>query len=326
MNVASSGGIAYTIDVLVGEGKVPVPVLVDTGSADLWVSANPCGNCTKANMVDTKVQTSDDCTLESKKYGSGAVYGCLVKTDVAIGQYSLFDYPLLAARDVEGFDGSYMSGILGLAMSQNSIDNQATPIDLMLSAGMITSPEVGFYLTREGDGSEIVFGNAHSNSHADQNKKVALPKKGQDGLYRVNLDAFISQNQPITSQGTNMKDIQVIVDTGTTNILVSESMMDPIYFALGGSNKGSDDLRSVPCKGPDNPDKALALQFGGISFDIKWEDLIAMPTTSNPDYCYLRIQETPAEDFILIGSAFLHNVYHTINAATGEVTFYGLKK
>ncbi|KAK6909283.1 hypothetical protein I204_01425 [Kwoniella mangroviensis CBS 8886] len=326
MNIDSSGGIAYTIDVLIGENKNSVPVLVDTGSADLWVSANPCGNCTKANMVDTKVQTSDGCTLESKKYGSGAVHGCLVKTDVAIGQYSLSDYPLLAARDVEGFDGSYMSGILGLAMRQNSIDNQATPIDLMLSAGMITSPEIGFYLTREGDGSEVVFGNAHYSPDADQNKKAALPKKGQDGLYRVNLDAFISRNQPITSQATEMQNIEVIIDTGTTNILVSESMMDPIYSVLGGSDKGSDGLRSVPCKGPDNPDKALALQFGGRSFNIKWEDLIAMPTSSDPDYCYLRIQETPAENFILIGSAFLHNVYHTINAATGEVTLYGLRK
>nr|XP_019044007.1 hypothetical protein I302_07287 [Kwoniella bestiolae CBS 10118]OCF22937.1 hypothetical protein I302_07287 [Kwoniella bestiolae CBS 10118] len=310
MNVDSSGGIAYTLDVLVGEGKVPVPVLVDTGSADLWVSANPCDNCTKASMVDSLVHTSDRCNLESKKYGDGSVYGCLVKTDVLIGQYQLSQYPLLAARDVEGFDGTFMSGILGLAMSKNAIDNQPTPIELMQSGGMISSPEVGFYLTREGDGSEIIFGNPHSNAHADQNKKVTLSKQDQDGLYRVNLDAFISHGQPITSQSTNMQNIEVIIDTGTTNILVSELMMDPIYSALGGSPKDSNGLRSVPCKGPDNPDSALALQFGGVVFDIKWEDLI--------------IQETPAKDFILIGSAFLHNVYHTINAATGEVTIYGL--
>ncbi|WWC72130.1 uncharacterized protein I206_106090 [Kwoniella pini CBS 10737] len=324
MDIDSSGGVAYTLDVSIGQDKKVVPVLVDTGSADLWVSASPCDNCTKSGMINTGIITNDGCDLKSKTYGSGSVHGCLVPTDVAIGDYALKDYPLLAARDTEGFDGKYMSGIFGLAMNKISIDNHATPIDLMYSASLISTLEVGFYLTRQGDGSEIVFGNPHSDKHANHSKKVQLDKQGDGGLYRIRLDSFVSHDQPITGSNPKMQDIDVIIDTGTTNLLVTESMMSPMYAALGGLQQPDDCMFVAPCEGPDNPDAALALQFAGTVFPIKWQDLVLRPSTSKPDHCYLRTQRTPAENYILIGSAFLHNTYHVINAATGQVTFYGL--
>ncbi|WWC64723.1 uncharacterized protein I303_107334 [Kwoniella dejecticola CBS 10117] len=276
-------------------------------------------------MVNTGIVTTEGCELKSKAYGSGSVHGCLVSTDVTIGNYVLPNLPILAARDTEGFDGGYMSGILGLAMNKTSIDNQATPIDVLHTTGLISTPEVGFRLTRQGTGSEIVFGNPHSYPHADQGKKVELGKQGEDGLYRVKLDSFLAKSAVITASNVKMQDIDVIVDTGTTNILVSESMMAPLYAALCGMQDPSDGTFLAPCNGPVNPDGALALKFGGVTFPVKWEDLVARPSASREDLCHLRIQQTPAEDYILIGAAFLHNVYHVINAATGRVTLYGLK-
>ncbi|WRT70109.1 uncharacterized protein IL334_007103 [Kwoniella shivajii] len=323
MQVDSSGGIAYTIDIYVGEGKVAVPVLVDTGSADIWVSASPCKNCTDAKMVDTKITSTDGCKLVSKGYGSGSVDGCLVSTDVSLGRYSLSNYPILAARDMRGFDGKYMSGILGLAMRNMALSNQS-PIDLLFSSGIISSAEVGFYLARDGDESELVLGNPHDSHHADQTKKVQLSKKGSDGLYRVNLESFVSHGQPINSEGANLQSIEVIIDTGTTNILLPEHMLEPIYNALKGHKDVNQNYWVAPCKRPNDANELLGLNFGGTVFNLKWEDLVIASSSSKSQYCPLRIQNTPADDYLLIGSAFLHNVYHVVNVDSGEITFYGL--
>lgn len=80
-------------------------------------------------------------------------------------------------------------------------------MDTLSQLGMISTPEVGFYLTRTESESELVFGSPHDkyvenkkarwtgaellfSPHADQSKKITLPKSTTgDGLYRVIMDA-----------------------------------------------------------------------------------------------------------------------------------------
>lgn len=107
-------------------------------------------------------------------------------------------------------------------------------MDTLSQLGMISTPEVGFYLTRTESGSELVFGSPHnkyvkdkvtgktvadllSSPHADQNKKVTLPKiTTDDGLYRVTMDGFVSHGYMVQSSNgsISMGNIEVILDTG----------------------------------------------------------------------------------------------------------------
>ncbi|WVQ77488.1 hypothetical protein IAR50_007174 [Cryptococcus sp. DSM 104548] len=332
--VMSQGdAIVYTIDVTVGDGSVTVPVLVDTGSADMWVAGSNCDNCTSAGMVDSGLTATNDCQKQEKGYGSGSVEGCLVPTNVKFGNsYELEQFPILVASDSEGFDGSYMSGIFGLAMNQSSINNQAMPLNMMSQLGMISTPEVGFYLDRADTGSEIIFGSPHDDAHADQSKKVTLPKFTQeDGLYRVTMDGFVSHGYMVSSTESNvtMENLQVILDTGTSDIRVPEAMMLPLYAALGNGTFFTDTTTGdlvVPCEGQGDEDAALALQFGGQQFYVKWEDIVANPSSTDANYCYCRVQASPSSigDYLIVGSAFFHNVYHVINTDTGDTTMYGL--
>ncbi|ODN84911.1 hypothetical protein L202_00762 [Cryptococcus amylolentus CBS 6039] len=332
--VMSQGdAIVYVIDVAVGDGSVTLPVLVDSGSADIWVAGSNCDNCTSSGMADSGLTATDNCQEQEKGYGSGSVTGCLVPTDVKFGDgYELEAFPVLVASDSEGFDGSYMSGIFGLAMNKSSINNQATPLNMMSQLGMISSPEVGFYLDRAETGSEIIFGSPHDDNHADQSKKVTLPKVTEDdGLYRVTMDGFVSHGYMVSSTESNvsMENIEVILDTGTSDIRVPETMMLPIYAALGNGTFFTDTTTGdlvVPCEGPDNEDEVLALQFGGQQFYFKWEDLVANPSSTDANYCYCRVQASPSSisDYLIVGSAFFHNVYHVINIDSGDTTLYGL--
>ncbi|KGB78776.3 hypothetical protein CNBG_4614 [Cryptococcus deuterogattii R265] len=293
--MSQNNAIVYTIDVTIGEGGITLPVLVDTGSADIWVAASGCDNCTAASMVDSGLIPPEACEEEDKGYGSGSVRGCLVNTDIIIGAYKLKQFHVLAASDSQGFDGSYMSGIFGLAMNvcaldiassrqlliqlqKSSIGNQATPMDTLSQLGMITTPEVGFYLTRTESESELVFGSPHDNPHADQSKKITLPKSTTgDGLYRVIMDGFISHGYMVQSSNNivSMEKIEVILDTGTSDIRVPEDMLLPIYAALGNGTYYFDTTTGdlvVPCNS--NDDAALALQFGGQQFYLSWQDLM----------------------------------------------------
>ncbi|OCF42251.1 hypothetical protein I317_03986 [Kwoniella heveanensis CBS 569] len=332
MNIDRSGGIAYTIDIGVGKDKKPVPVLVDTGSADIWVASSKCSNCTAAGMTDSGVSYDEGCEIESKSYGSGEVYGCLVNTDVTIGEFSMDDYPLLAAKDSQGFDGRYMSGILGLAGSRMTLNGHPTPMDRLRESKAISSPEIGFYLARSGDGSELIFDEAHWSQHANQGKKVTLQRTDDGGLYRVKLDAFIANGEEIADHdgGVQMQGIDVIIDTGTSDLRIPESMMLPIYASMGGNqfykDTENEDKLVVPCEGFGNPDETFGFKFGGMTFYVKWSDFIGKPTATDQSFCSFRIMPTPIEDYIIIGSNFLRNIYHVVNVDSGEVTMYGLQE
>ncbi|OWZ47843.1 endopeptidase [Cryptococcus neoformans] len=328
--MSQNNAIVYTIDVTIGDGGITLPVLVDTGSADIWIAASECENCTAASMVDSGLTLPVGCEEEDKGYGSGSVKGCLVNIDIIIGTYELEQFHVLAASDSQGFDGTYMSGIFGLAMNKSSINNQATPMDTLSQLGMISTPEVGFYLTRTESGSELVFGSPHNNPHADQNKKVTLPKiTTGDGLYRVTMDGFVSHGYMVQSSNgsISMENIEVILDTGTSDIRVPEDMLLPIYAALGNGTYYFDTMTGdlvVPCNS--NDDAALALQFHGQQFSLSWQDLIANPSSTDANYCYCRIQASPSDisDYLIVGSIFFHNIYHVINTDTGDTTLYGL--
>lgn len=121
-----------------------------------------------------------------------------------------------------------------IQLQKSSIGNQATPMDTLSQLGMISTPEVGFYLTRTESESELVFGSPHDkyvenkkarwtgaellfSPHADQSKKITLPKSTTgDGLYRVIMDGFISHGYMVrgSNNSVSMEKIEVILDTG----------------------------------------------------------------------------------------------------------------
>lgn len=107
-------------------------------------------------------------------------------------------------------------------------------MDTLSQLGIISTPEVGFYLTRTESESELVFGSPHDkyvknkkagrtnaeflfSPHADQSKKITLPKSTRgDGLYRVIMDGFVSHGYMVQSSNNSviMEKIEVILDTG----------------------------------------------------------------------------------------------------------------
>ncbi|KAK8853307.1 hypothetical protein IAR55_004011 [Kwoniella newhampshirensis] len=319
--------VGYTIDVVVGAGNRSAPLLVDTGSSDLWIAATTCQSCFLSNQVDLGLTLPENCQQYTRQYGSGQVRGCIVNTTVTIGSYSLENHPVLVVSYAEGFEGKPMSGMLGLGMSEASITHAQNPISVMSDLGMISSPQVGIYLSTNGTGSQLVLGSPQSSPHADTKKTVVSPTVADNnGKYKVKLDGFVSQGAFIESEAGSilMNNIEVVLDTGTSDIRVPEELLLPIYAGIGGGVFYNDTTTGdlvVPCDGPNVRDQAFGLQFGGEQFYLPWKDLVARPSTVDSHFCYTVVQ--PLHQF-LIGSAFLQSVYHVVSPSTGEVSLYGL--
>ncbi|KAK4686634.1 hypothetical protein P7C73_g3491, partial [Tremellales sp. Uapishka_1] len=339
----SSNGTQYTVDVTVGSDILPV--VVDTGSAiiftsstcttdsitisssQFWVATSSCSSCSSSNMaVAESVNLPSGCSQWSLTYGKGSTTGCLYNTSIVVGGYSLPNYELLGVSEINSdfaADSSYMSGIWGVGLNISSINSDPTPVNLLYQQKQIASPMVGFYLARDEDSSssELTLGDISSSQWADQSKQVTLSKVStSNGLYQVQMDAIVVGGSSVPGS----ENADVYLDTGTTYILVPQSMLLPIYGSLGaGTYYAYGDNYLLPCTS-NATTPTLSIAFGGIQFEVDYQDLITGPVESGSDLCYGSIQSFPDQDMWLFGDAFLHNVYHAVNTNTGAVTIYGL--
>lgn len=129
-------------------------VLLDTGSADLWVATTACQACRndtpKFNMAQssTLVATSQAFTFSYADHSSAS--GNLVQDTVAIGPYAVHSQSFAGVTSISGVVVSLGSnaGILGLAF-QNIAVSGASPLwETLIAAGELSSPEMSFYIRR----------------------------------------------------------------------------------------------------------------------------------------------------------------------------------
>ncbi|WVQ84589.1 hypothetical protein IAT38_006743 [Cryptococcus sp. DSM 104549] len=320
---ASSGGLGYTVDVTLNGGP-PIPVLIDTGSNQFWVASTTCDSCVAGGMTPSDIVLEDGCSEYALIYGIGSVNGCIESTTMEVGDYKVNDLHVLALKYVDddmAWQGAFMSGLWGMARDGATADGSPTAVSLMYSQGFIHAPTVGFYLGREGDeaDSEMTIGDVSALSYTQTDKKVAL--KSQDNaydLFAVNLDSINVNGKTL---GANTL---AYIDTGSTAISTPEPLVGEIYNALfNGVAYKYKTSYIVPCDPLSNT--TISFVLGGMSFNMAAEDLIGNPIATNYGWCYGRfVPLYSGVDTMVIGDAFLHNVYHTVNVQTGDVTFYEL--
>ncbi|ODO03538.1 hypothetical protein L198_02386 [Cryptococcus wingfieldii CBS 7118] len=287
---SSSGGIGYTIDVSLNGGS-SIPILLDTGSNQFWAASTACDSCTSAGMQSSGLEAESGCEVYGLTYGIGSVKGCIVESTMTVGEWTVDNLHALV-RD------------LGYGSRRC---NEA--------------PVVGFHLGREGDGTEskMTIGDVSSISYAQTSKKVTVPSRNNTyDLYQVSMNSISVNGKTLES------DIIAYIDTGSTAISTPEMLAGDIYNALfdGVAYKyGTSYI--VPCEPLTNA--SIAFTFGGVAFDMASEDLVGDDIADNSGWCYGRfVSLYEGVDYMVIGDAFLHNVYHTVNVQNGDVTFYAL--
>lgn len=213
-------------------------VIFDTGSSNLWV---PSKNCTQLACLNKKKYNSaqsstykDDPQQRDMKiqYGSGNVngkvrfdtvrWGGATTTQVGFGEMTHLSLNFATAS----FDG-----ILGMAWQKISVDNLPTVFDLTVQQKQLTVNSFSFFLTNKpgAEGSKLVLGGTNPAYYT-----------GTFNYHKLKADSYwliTVANQQFAGAIVGPTNFNGIVDTGTSLMVGSTALVNPILQKIGSSQQ-----------------------------------------------------------------------------------------
>jgi len=261
---------AYFAEVLIGTPGQPLQLILDTGSANLWVPAekrnpkwNGRHNFYHPNKSSTYVQMDKRFSIE---YGSGDVSGSYFQDTVAVGGLVLPNFTLAHVRRTAGLHGfrhaSY-DGILGLAFQENAVDNVSTVMKELVLSEQLDEPVFGFYLGDRQPGQFVIGGVDPEHFVGDFHFVEVSSTSPWPGFWALDL-AGVKVGDALTLTATH----HAIVDSGTSLISGPSREVKAIAAMLGAFPTNG--LYAIKC----NVSRRVAFSFGGKDLEFEVEDLV----------------------------------------------------
>ncbi|KAJ7601198.1 aspartic peptidase domain-containing protein [Mycena floridula] len=334
--LANSADISYQTNITVGGSLFSV--LIDTGSADLWVAG------TVPNAVDSG-KTS------GVQYAVGSVQGPIKFAPVEFAGYTVADQAFLQVTpDSSNPEGTGLIGLgpVGGSNIYSTIPTKqgATPLDRIFLQNTSTPNYLTVLLGRTGDPTDIFAGDLSVGETLDgyadvlNQKKQAVTivpvRQAGDQHFQLLLDTdgllgpdgkAISLTTEVTGT-SNKKQATAVVDTGFSLSQLPKSAADAIYSRFAGAEfvnvTGIGAVWIVPCDQEVN----ITFQFNDQQILIHPMDATLNPTILGMDpinnsegkkSCLGMFQpisfdtgNSPDYDMIL-GMSFIRNVYALFN-------------
>jgi hypothetical protein len=322
-----SNDVGYLATVQMGTPPTDYLLLMDSGSADLWVgSADNCvsqagGNCGNHTFLGSQTSSSFVGSTQqfSVTYGSGSIDGTLCQDTVSIANLTLTNHTFGVANEESvqfSSDSTPFDGLMGLAQPTLSEEQVDTPPVSLANANLIAAPIVSFKLARLADQNndgEVTFGGLDSTKFV-ANTLTTLPVVSTAGFWEVNADAF-----SVNGQSANLNGRTAILDTGTSLIVAPPADAAAIHALIPGAQQDGQGGFTVPC----TTNASVAITFGGTNFAIDPRDITFSPVNPNDlqGDCVSGISagEIDGETTWLVGDVFLKNAYFSTNVATNQV-------
>ncbi|KAH9057800.1 acid protease [Lactarius vividus] len=319
-----SNDVGYLATVQMGTPPRDFLILMDSGSADLWVGAEGCQSaegtdCGNHTFLGPQSSTSFVDTQQPFQvtYGKGAVAGNIVKDNIAIAGLQLTAHTFgVALQETDDFTNSTFDGLMGLAKSTLSEQRTPTPVEELAKQGLIKDAIVSYKISRLADqknDGEITFGGLDP-SKFDQATLVALPNVNTQGFWEATMDAVTVDGNDLGLTGRT-----AILDTGTTLFVAPPADVQAIHKAIPGSKSDGNGGFLIPC----TTNASLALSFGGKSFAIDSRDITFAPADPNDPTgdCVSGIVpgQIGGPQQLLVGDVFLKNVYFSTNVGQDNI-------
>ncbi|KJA26381.1 hypothetical protein HYPSUDRAFT_318649 [Hypholoma sublateritium FD-334 SS-4] len=323
-----SNDIGYIANMKIGTPPKTFRLLIDSGSADLWVGATGCrsdagGSCGNHtflghNSSSSYVQSKADWAIG---YVSGSVWGYIVHDDVSIAGLPLKNLTFgVAFNESAEFTGNNIrfDGLLGLAKSEISQQHVPTFVQALSQAKLISSAIVSYKLPRLADGrndtSELTLG-AMDPNHYYPKSLVTVKNVNKFGFWGAAVDAV-----KVGNQNMGWSNRTIVMDTGTTLILAPKSDAQAIHNAIPGAQYDGNGFM-VPC----NMTTVLSLTIGGNAFTVEPRDIAFHPVEEGSATCVSGISVGTVGPFDLntdwlVGDVFLKNVYFSTDEDNDEIS------
>ncbi|OJT08148.1 hypothetical protein TRAPUB_944 [Trametes pubescens] len=323
--IANTRNSEYIANVTLGGRQIPV--LLDTGSSDLWVT----GSVPSATDLGKSVSLS--------YAGAGDVY----TAQLEFAGYTVQNQAFLLVEDTSSFSVDITSqgynGLIGLGPNTGSVIRDkvddasgASVLDRIFSQNATAANYLTMLLSREGDPESATGQLTISEVLSNYSKVLDMPKlpvtkvhklTDEDQHWQVYTDVngvLGPDGQPIDVESIVPKapdgQLVVVFDSGFTLPQVPRAMADAIYGRVQGAeyNEASE-IWTVPC----DQYIPLTFKFGGNSYpihplDVSSDDFAMVNSLGNP-VCVGTFQPITSafsllgEYDIILGMAFLRNTY-----------------
>ncbi|KAI0261484.1 aspartic peptidase A1 [Gloeopeniophorella convolvens] len=318
--------VGYIATVQMGTPPRDFKLLMDSGSADLWVGAEGCvsasgGDCGNHVFLGSQSSSSFVDTQKSFQvtYGTGAVAGDIITDNLAFAGLQLPGHVFGVATEESldfSSDQTTFDGLMGLAQSLLSQQQTPTPVEALASAGLIKEAITSYKISRladEKNDGEVTFGGLDT-SKFDQTTLATLPNVNTQGFWEGALDDVSVNGQDLGLQGRT-----AILDTGTTLMIAPPADAAAIHQQIPGSQSDGQGGFTVPCTN----NATVTLTFGGQNFDIDPRDIAFSPIDPNDPTgdCASGIssgEQNGANEW-LVGDVFLKNAYFSTDVGRNTI-------
>ncbi|KAA1476476.1 acid protease [Dentipellis sp. KUC8613] len=315
--------MAYTASVKVGTVPTAYTVLVDCGSSEFWLVSDTCKQ--RGRRVPFGRSTSQTVQFWEGSWGTAyeddsSLTGLFVLDDVTVGGRTLPGLPFGSAVTLTGtLAADPYDGIMGFGFADSSRTGAPTILDALVDAGFISNHITGWKLSRNADGrndGEITFGGENDAIFfKDRQVFVQNLSGGRFKTWKVSIDGISMDGSQIISAGVG------IVDTGCTEVLMHPFDAFAIHNVVPGAVLLRDSTYAFPC----DAQPMLSITIGGSQFDVDPRDVVGYTLPNG--FCRSNIfpDEMRQQGEVLLGVAFLKNVYLTLDVTRDRIGFAELR-
>ncbi|XP_052851145.1 uncharacterized protein LOC128261470 [Drosophila gunungcola] len=315
----------YFVSLEIGNPPQKQNVLIDTGSANLWVYSSKCPDtfipCAKQKKYNSSASTTHK-AMNAKftiQYGSNrdgeiiALSGFQSQDTVNIAGFSIQNQTfaeITNAPEALAFLKSEFVGILGLGFSNIAIDGITPPFFNLVAQGLIKKPVFSIYLNRKGtdavNGGELILGGTDPGLYSGCLTYVPVSTAGywQFTMESATVNGF-----------SFCKNCEAILDVGTSLIVVPEENLNAINHILGIDHDHSSSVFFVDCFRISHlPD--IIFTIGHREFRLKSTDYVLRYGQS----CISGFTSLRGNKLLILGEIFLgvyYTVYDTVNKLIG---------
>ncbi|KAF9526092.1 aspartic peptidase A1 [Crepidotus variabilis] len=323
---------SYFGSLAIGTPPKPYYVILDTGSADLWVAGDRCDQgCESVERYkSTESSTFKNGTTSFKiQYGSGAAVGSLGTDIVQMAGFAVKNQVFAVCNEVsENLLTNPVSGLMGLAFRAIA-SSKAMPFwQTLVMSGAWDQPLMAFHLTRfvdaqniqnEEPGGSFSMGFTNSSLYTGDIDYVDLATP--QGSYWLASIHHISVNGNIINFPASRTSYAAI-DTGTTLIGGPSAIIDQIFAQIPGSTPGKGDMETYytyPC----NTTVNITMSFGGKqSWSISPSDFQLTRLSKNQCLgAFFKLDSQGSAPSWIVGDTFLKNVYSVFRYSPPSIGF-----
>ncbi|KAI0782346.1 aspartic peptidase domain-containing protein [Irpex lacteus] len=326
---------SYFGTVAVGTPPVAFNVILDTGSADLWIATESesasTSRSTKGIALFSPESSSTFVDLHTPfqiRYGSGAAAGGLGKDQIQFAGFSLNQTFAVVNQTSSDLLQSPLSGLMGLAF-QTIASSEAKPFweALADTSGTLDEPLFAFQLNRFSNntqadqleaGGTFTIGNTNTSLYQGDIDFQPIPT-GAPGYWIQSLTTLKVNGNSVTLP--TGQDAWSAIDTGTTGVGVPQSILTEIFANIQGSEQRTDGYYQYPCS--ESPQVEVTWGSSSVSWPISAADF--MLSQISQDTCvsaFFPVDNTgSAAPAMIWGDTFLKNVYSVFQSNPQQVGF-----